>query len=312
VFITGTCDEGCVSAGVRAIYTIALNVFDGTLNWSTTTNASIGDDFGDAVATDDRHVYIGGLSDGAYYTSALSQVDGTLIWASTYDPTAFDEGVGDIGVDGDSVYIAGLCFNCGSEGSNAFNVHSLGKTNGDFGWATVFDFDNNGDGATSITQDASSLFVGGYCSSCGLGGEGMLTIALDKQTGQLLDGNSTLDMYGAASTSDFTVAASSSVTGPRAMTVSGDFANLGTFAGFNTDITFNGPQPGISGNLTGDSALGNVTLAPGGDGTSWATTTAAGDNDSWTAVTFGNDTFVAVNFNCTSDDDCVMYSTDGN
>ena len=110
---------------------------------------------------------------------------------------------------------------------------------------------------------------------------------------------------------DLTIGVGAGVAAADNMIIRGDLTQDGLFVASTSNLTFSGASSTLSGTMTGTSTLGDVTLAPGGDGSQWLAVSAVGNNDEWQDVAYGNGIYVAVGDTDAGTNDAVMTSPDG-
>lgn len=201
LYVTGYCNSGCgQTLGSDAFYTVKYAKSDGSRVWTSTADPTTGSDYAQAITADGDYLYVtgfclvGGNCEGtggyAYYTVKLSKSTGAQIWATSTEPGSLNDGAAAITHDEDYVYVTGYCNNtCGS--LNVYYTVKFAKATGARVWATTTSASVSSI-PTGITEDQDSLYVTGYCASCGAtGGTAYYTEKLSKSTGAQMWATST-------------------------------------------------------------------------------------------------------------------------
>ncbi len=190
VYLTAGCD-GCGNKGGSAIYIIKYRKSDAGFVWATTTDPTSGWDYAYSSTQDQDYLYATGICDacgtvGSYalYTIKYRKSDAGFVWATTTDPTALQDYGYAIVDDQDYVYVGGVCKGCGSLGNGAYYTIKYRKSDASRVWATTTDITSNHDQGAALAEDQDSIYLTGYCTSCGtLGSLALYTIKYTKSDG---------------------------------------------------------------------------------------------------------------------------------
>ncbi len=213
-----------------------------------------------SLFVDDTSLYIAGDYDlglGNGRIEKRNKTTGALVTA--FNTVGFVDGVTSSNYTREITVNGSYLYSVGSNDSSDFHIEKRDKTTGAL--VTAFDTDGvvEGDTASSLAltlaTDGSYLYIAGSDDSTNWRIEKRML-----RSGALVAGTSTYSFLSNATTTSLTVGASTTISAPARLTVTGDFTQQGTWNASSGTMYFDAYASTLSGTLTGSSSLGNLTF----------------------------------------------------